>query len=114
MLLSKEIIDGLLRLMGVTRDDEIGCERCLALVAEFAEREPAGRSVPAGLEAVAHHLSICEESCEEYDALLQALMAMEGCPDTSKGLSADHPRGLRLHCRCQPENAQRQDTRTRP
>ena len=59
MSLSKEEIDGLLRLIGLTRDEEIDCERCLALVAEFAERELAGRSVPAGLEAVAHHLSIC-------------------------------------------------------
>ena len=78
MSLSKEEIDGLLRLIGLTRDDEIDCERCLALVAEFAERELAGRSVLAGLEAVAHHLSICAECCEEYEALLQALKAMDG------------------------------------
>ena len=78
MSLSREQIAELLRLIGLTRDEEIDCERCLARVAEFAERELAGRSVPAGLEAVAHHLSICEESCEEYDALLQALKAMDG------------------------------------
>ncbi len=75
---SKEQIDDLMRLVGLTKDDEIDCERCLALVAEFAERELAGRSIPAGLEAVAHHLSICAECCEEYEALLQALKAMDG------------------------------------
>jgi hypothetical protein len=78
MSLSREEIDGLLRLIGLTRDDEIDCERCLALVAEFAERELAGRSIPAGVEAVAHHLSICTECCEEYQALLRALKAMDG------------------------------------
>ena len=78
MSLSKEEITGLLRLIGLTRDEEIDCQRCLARVAEFAERELAGRSVPAGLEAVAHHLSICAECCEEYEALLQALKAMDG------------------------------------
>jgi hypothetical protein len=78
MSLSKEEIDGLLRLIGLTRDDEIDCERCLALVAEFAEQELAGRPIPAGLEAVAHHLSICAECCEEYEALLRALKAMDG------------------------------------
>ena len=78
MSLSKEEITGLLRLIGLTRDEEIDCERCLALVAEFAERELAGGSIPAGLEAVAHHLSICAECCEEYEALLQALKAMDG------------------------------------
>ena len=78
MSLSREQIAELLRLIGLTRDEEIDCERCLALVAEFAERELAGRSVPAGLEAVAHHLSICAECCEEYKVLLEALKAMDG------------------------------------
>ena len=78
MSLSKKEIDGLLRLIGLTRDDEIDCERCLALVAEFAERELAGRSIPAGLETVAHHLSICAECREEFEALLQTLKAMDG------------------------------------
>ena len=78
MSLSKEQIAELLRQIGLTRDEEIDCERCLALVAEFAERELAGRSVPAALESVAHHLAICAECCEEYEALLEALKAMDG------------------------------------
>ena len=78
MSLSKKEIDSLMRLIGLTKDEEIDCERCFALVAEFAERELAGRSIPAGLEAVAHHLSICTECCEEYQALLRALKAMDG------------------------------------
>jgi hypothetical protein len=77
MSLSKEEINDLMRLIGLTKDEEIDCERCLALVAEFAERELAGRSIPAGLEAVAHHLSICAECREEFEALLQALQAMD-------------------------------------
>ena len=78
MSLSTEQIAELMRLIGLTRDDEIDCERCLALVAEFAERELAGRSVLDGLEAVAHHLSICAECREEYEALLRALQALDG------------------------------------
>ena len=78
MSLSREDIAELLRLIGLTRDEEIDCERCLALVAEFAERELAGQPVPAGLEAVTHHLSICTECREEYEALLQALKAVDG------------------------------------
>ena len=78
MSLSKEEIAELMRLIGLTRDKEIDCERCLALVAEFAERELAGQPVSAGREAVAHHLSICAECCEEYEALLEALKAMDG------------------------------------
>ncbi|MEE4378129.1 MAG: hypothetical protein V2J55_11560 [Candidatus Competibacteraceae bacterium] len=77
MSLSKKEIDALLRLVNLTQDDEIDCEQCLSVVAEFAERELAGRSVPAGLEAVAQHLSICAECREEYEALQQALNDMK-------------------------------------
>jgi hypothetical protein len=78
MPLSKQEISDLIRLVRLARDDEIDCERCLTHVAEFAERELASRPVSAGLEAVAHHLSICAECREEYEALLQALEAMDG------------------------------------
>jgi hypothetical protein len=77
MSLSKEQINDLMRQVGLTKDDEIDCDRCLGLVAEFADRELAGRSIPAGLDALNHHLSICVECCEEYQALLQALKAMD-------------------------------------
>jgi hypothetical protein len=77
MALSKEDIDGLMRLIGLTKDDEIDCERCLGLVAEFAERELVGRPVPVGLEAVEHHLSVCAECREEYEALQRALKALD-------------------------------------
>lgn len=77
MSLSKEEIDGLMRLVALTKDDEIDCERCLALVAEFAEEELAGRSIPVALGAVEQHLSVCPECREEYEALLRALKAMD-------------------------------------
>lgn len=57
MPLSKKEIDGLLRLIGLTQDQEINCEQCLSLIAEFAERKLAGKSIPERLKAVEHHLS---------------------------------------------------------
>lgn len=39
MALSEKEIAGLMRLVGLTKDEEINCEQCLALVAEFAEQE---------------------------------------------------------------------------
>ncbi len=77
MPMSKYEIDELMRLIGLTKDSEINCEQCLALVAEFAEQELAGRSVHDGLKAVEHHLSICPECREEYEALHRALGEME-------------------------------------
>ena len=73
MPLSQEEIDGLLRAVGLTKDDEINCEQCLSVVAEFAELELAGKSIPDGLKIVEHHLSICAECREEYEALRRAL-----------------------------------------
>lgn len=75
MPLSKKEIDELLRLVGLTRDHEINCEECLSLVAEFAELQLAGRPIAEALKAVEHHLSICAECREEYEALERALKA---------------------------------------
>jgi len=77
MSLSKDEIDALMRLVGLTKNDELNCEQCLALVAEFAEQQLAGKSVPAGLSAVEHHLALCAECREEYEALQRALQDMD-------------------------------------
>lgn len=73
MPLSNKELKDLLRLVGLTNNQEINCEQCLALVAEFAEYELAGKSVPEGLKAVEQHLSVCSECREEYEALQRAL-----------------------------------------
>ena len=76
MPLSNDEIRRLMRLVGLTRNGEINCEQCLSRVAEFVERELAGRSIPQGLQTVEHHLAICAECREEYEALKRALQAM--------------------------------------
>lgn len=78
MPLSNKELDGLMRLIALTKDEEIDCGQCLSLVAEFAERELAGKSLPEGLRLVDHHLSICAECREEYAALRRALQRMNG------------------------------------
>lgn len=77
MPLSKQEIDGLMHLISLTKDDEINCEECLAQVAEFAERELAGKPIPEALSAVQHHLAVCAECHEEYEALQQALSGVD-------------------------------------
>jgi hypothetical protein len=77
MALSKEEIASLMRLVTLTKDDEIDCEGCLARVAQFAERELVGQSIPVALEAVAHNLSVCVECHEEFEALLRVLASRE-------------------------------------
>ena len=77
MKLTRKEIDGLMRLIGLTRDDEINCEQCLTLISEFAEKELSGKSVPEGLKAVEHHLNLCSECCEEYEVLKKALKNLD-------------------------------------
>ncbi|WP_182870567.1 hypothetical protein [Stieleria mannarensis] len=73
MPLSKQEIDDLLRLVGLTERTEINCEQCLALVAEFAEQKLTGKSIHEGLVAVEQHLTVCSECREEYEALRRTL-----------------------------------------
>ena len=73
MTLSKKELESLLRLVSHTADEEIDCDECLSRVAEFVERELAGRPIRDGLLAVAQHLSVCGECHEEYEVLQRAL-----------------------------------------
>ena len=77
MALTPQEMQTLLQLIELTRDSEINCEQCLALVAEFAERKLAGKPIPQAVTAVEHHLSICAECQEEYAALKQALAQLD-------------------------------------
>lgn len=73
MNLTSEQIEGLMRLVGITRDDELNCSECLDRVAELVEYELVGAPVPGAFAPVLHHLAICPECREEYEALAQAM-----------------------------------------
>lgn len=77
MKLKPEQIDGLMNLIGLTRADEINCNECLEQVAEFAENHLEGRPVPLALRAVEHHLKLCAECREEYEALRKAIAGLD-------------------------------------
>lgn len=77
MPLSSSELQALVRLITHTREHEIDCSQCLSLVAQFAEAELAGKSIDEGLLAVEHHLTICSECREEYEALRSALEDLE-------------------------------------
>ncbi len=77
MVLSKQALESLMQQIGLTRESEINCEQCLLAVAEFAELQLAGKSLPEGLSAVEHHLAICGECREEYEVLRRALEGLD-------------------------------------
>jgi hypothetical protein len=56
-----------------TRPVEIGCDEWLDAVGGYAESVAWGKPAPTGVELVVHHLEICPECKEEFDALVAAL-----------------------------------------
>ena len=56
-----------------TRSDELTCDEWLDHVGSYAEAAAAGSPAPEGSDRVAHHLSLCPECREEFEALLAAL-----------------------------------------
>lgn len=76
-------LNRLLRQLSVTREHELNCSECLGKMPEFAERELSGKEVPEVLQAVQHHLTLCGECSEEYEALLRALQSVEERESTS-------------------------------
>ena len=60
--------DLVIRLLG-THGEDMGCERTLALLAEYVEGELAGQEVGELLPAVAEHLRNCPACAEDYEGL---------------------------------------------
>ena len=66
----------LLRLVRETRENEDTCGECLMNLSEFAEKQLVGAQLNEALERVEHHLSLCPECAEEYQALKRVLEAL--------------------------------------
>ena len=77
MILNFDQIKRLMNSLSITQDYELNCNEFLDKMAEFAEREYLGKSIPDALEAVQHHLKLCAECREEYESLLTTLKCME-------------------------------------
>jgi predicted anti-sigma-YlaC factor YlaD len=67
----------LIRMVSQTREREFNCAECLKHVSELVEREATGLPLDDVLGRVEHHLGMCPECREEYEALLKVLRASE-------------------------------------
>ena len=56
-----------------TQDDELSCDEVFAMVDEYAEASQQGQDVANLKPLIRHHLDMCRECDEEYEALLQVL-----------------------------------------
>lgn len=73
MKLTTDLLKKMIRMVKMTRPDEIGCDECFEALHRFAEMELAGKSPGEALPLVKDHLERCGECREEYEALLEAM-----------------------------------------
>ena len=73
--LTTEQVKELVRQVGATRERELNCSECQSRFGEFAEKQLAGLPVDEALALVQHHLSLCPECNEEFQALEKILRA---------------------------------------
>jgi len=64
-----------LRQIALTRDQEVDCSVCIQNIGEFTEKKIAGKELDVALANIEHHLSLCPECSEEYEALKKILEA---------------------------------------
>ena len=73
--LTRQQIEGLVRLIEQTSEHEYNCAECQRYISEFAERQIAGLPLDETLAGVEQHLNICSECHEEFLALEKILRA---------------------------------------
>ena len=74
MNITPQELQGLLGLLGITAAQEINCEEFLSLTPGYLEKlkEHEGPLIE-GYQSFLHHLQICPECTEEFEALHTAL-----------------------------------------
>lgn len=62
-------------MVAATRDEEIGCDEAYAFLDSYADRVSRGEDAATLMPLVHHHLEMCPDCREEFDALLLAVEA---------------------------------------
>lgn len=71
--LTTEQVKELVRQVETTSERELNCSECQSLSGEFAEKQCAGLAMDKALALMQHHLTLCPECNEEYQALEKIL-----------------------------------------
>ncbi len=77
MTLRPEILKQIVKRVVNTSPVEIACDKCFEQLDEFAEQKLAGKPVSEAMPLVEDHLKRCGDCREEFEALLDALVAMK-------------------------------------
>lgn len=86
---TREELLKLLELVSITRPEEIDCDGFLGRVSGLLDRITLGESPVSDDDALLHHLKICPECLEEYEALYRALRDDAGADGGSETKSSE-------------------------
>ena len=75
MQLSRNGLKSLLENLSSTKDVEIPCDDVFVLIDEYADAAARGEDTSELMPLVRHHLEICRDCLEEYEALVRMLDA---------------------------------------
>jgi hypothetical protein len=67
------LVEGLIRSLTVTHEHECDCGEFHEMIDQYAESNIRGEDAARLMPLVKDHLEICNECCEEYEALLKVL-----------------------------------------
>ena len=73
MMLKRDEVLKLVRVVAETREVEIGCDECFERLDSFAETELSGIEASAAMPLVSDHLDKCADCRSTFEALLSAL-----------------------------------------
>lgn len=68
-----EAVLGFLRVLESVRKEECSCDEIYTKIDEYVEREVDKKDAAQLMPLIREHLDLCQECCEEYDALMHIL-----------------------------------------
>jgi hypothetical protein len=77
MLLDESKIKLLLEALVLTHETEVDCDECFDAMAEFAESQLSGASVPQALVLIDDHIRICADCNEEFEILKKTISKLD-------------------------------------
>jgi len=69
----EEVVHRLIRRLEKTREDELSCDEVFELIDQYAEANLPDEDSQRLKPLIRHHLDMCRECDEEYEALLRVL-----------------------------------------
>jgi hypothetical protein len=71
--MTNEAVKGFLRVLEQVREEELSCKEIDAKLDEYVELEVRKEDAAHIMPLIREHLDLCEECCDEYEALLEVV-----------------------------------------